>query len=88
MIVKIDKSLEKDVKKIKDASVKQALHTLIIQLQQANKLSDIQNIKKLQGTKNFYRIRIGDYRLGLIVTGFEIELIRFLHRKEIYRYFP
>ena len=48
----------------------------------------IKNIKKLKGHHDFYRIRIGDYRIGLESKNKTIELIRFLHRKDIYKYFP
>lgn len=34
------------------------------------------------------RLRIGDYRLGMIVEGEVVEIVRFLHRRDIYRYFP
>jgi mRNA interferase RelE/StbE len=33
-------------------------------------------------------VRIGDYRLGLKISEDAIELIRFLHRRDIYRRFP
>ncbi|MBP1468695.1 type II toxin-antitoxin system RelE/ParE family toxin [Candidatus Chloroploca sp. M-50] len=36
----------------------------------------------------YYRIRIGDYRLGLFVEDDTITVVRFLHRRDIYRYFP
>jgi mRNA interferase RelE/StbE len=36
----------------------------------------------------FYRVRIGDYRIGLELAGDELIFVRCLHRKEIYRYFP
>ncbi len=35
-----------------------------------------------------YRIRVSDYRVGIEVNGNEIEVMRVLHRKEFYRYFP
>lgn len=38
--------------------------------------------------ERYYRIRVGDYRLGLALEGDTVILVRFLHRKEIYRYFP
>ncbi|WP_079720471.1 type II toxin-antitoxin system RelE family toxin [Salegentibacter holothuriorum] len=58
------------------------------QLQNTENLSQ-QPIKKLKGFKDFYRIRIGDYRLGVKkLTDQEILLVRFLQRKEIYKYFP
>lgn len=61
MIVLIDKSLEKDVKKIKVKSVLLLLSKVIDEIQSAKSLAYIRHIKKLQGAKNFYRIRIGEY---------------------------
>ncbi len=49
---------------------------------------EITNIKKLQGYDNAYRIRVGDYRVGIIFDGETAIFERVLHRKEIYRYFP
>lgn len=46
------------------------------------------NLKKLKGGGNYYRIRVGEYRIGIIVEGDAITFVRCLHRKEIYRYFP
>ncbi|NPA92437.1 MAG: type II toxin-antitoxin system RelE/ParE family toxin, partial [Chloroflexi bacterium] len=37
---------------------------------------------------SFYRIRLGDYRLGLEIEGDTVVFVRFLHRRDIYRYFP
>ena len=88
MIIKIDKSFEKDVKSINSQLTNKTLIKIINELQTANKISDISNLKKIQGTNNYYRIRIGDYRLGMIIIKTEIQLIRLLHRKDIYRYFP
>lgn len=36
----------------------------------------------------FYRIRIREYLLGLEVEDGTVTMIRCLHRKEVYRYFP
>ena len=35
-----------------------------------------------------YRIRVGDYRLGLVFDGGTMTFVRCLNRREIYRYFP
>lgn len=51
-------------------------------------LQDIPNVKAMHGYENRYRIRVGDYRIGVEVTENSIEVIRVLHRKEFYRYFP
>ncbi|HAO49122.1 MAG TPA: hypothetical protein DCR35_07360 [Runella sp.] len=43
----------------------------------------------MQGFQSFYRIRMGDYRVGFELTDpTTILLIMVAHRKEIYRYFP
>ena len=88
MIVKIDKSFEKDSNKIKDKSILNKIASCVEQVRQSVKVSDITNLKKLKGFTNEYRIRIGDYRIGIIIKDNIIEFIRILHRKDIYRYFP
>lgn len=40
------------------------------------------------GEDRYYRIRMGDYRLGIIVEGEVVTFVRFLHRRDIYGYFP
>jgi mRNA interferase RelE/StbE len=51
-------------------------------------ISQIQNLKKLKGFKEFYRIRFGDYRIGIKIINDELSFERILHRKEIYKLFP
>lgn len=51
-------------------------------------LSALTNVKKLQGYGDAYRIRVGDYRIGLTFDGETVTFRRVLHRKDIYRYFP
>ena len=48
----------------------------------------IVNLKKLKGFKTAYRIRIGDYRIGVFIDGDIVEFARVVHRKDIYRLFP
>ena len=45
----------------------------------------------MQGYSTRYHIRVGDYRIGIEISGNSgntVEVIRTLHRKEFYRYFP
>lgn len=46
--------------------------------------------QKLSGYQTYYKIRVGDYRIGLYVVTNErlVEFQRVLHRREIYRKFP
>jgi mRNA interferase RelE/StbE len=88
MQVRIDKSFRKDVKKVTDKRVLKRIALIIRQVQQAEDISRINNIKKLTGSKDHYRIRIGDYRVGLIISENSVDFIRFLHRRDIYKFFP
>jgi len=51
-------------------------------------LHDLKHLKKISPSRNHSHLKLGDYRLGLTTTGNTVTLVRFLHRKEIYRYFP
>lgn len=83
----IDKSFEKDTAKI-DRKLKLAIVAVIEEVQNAKKLSDLTECKKLKGSKNAYRIRIGDYRLGFVFEQQTIIFVRFLPRDKIYDFFP
>ena len=88
MEIKIDKSFQKDTRSIKDKSVLQKIANTIANIQRAQSLEEIKHLRKIRGTSSMYRIRIGDYRLGIIITESGVEFIRCLHRKDIYKYFP
>ena len=88
MLVKIDKSFQKDVKRIKENNILKRIAATIRHVQKAENISDIRNLKKLAGSNNDFRIRIGDYRIGLIISEDSVEFVRFLHRKDIFKYFP
>jgi len=88
MKVKIDKSFQRDVKKVADKKLRSKIAACIESLLFSKTISEIQNIKKLKVRGNYYRIRIGQYRIGMLVDGDEIILIRFLHRRDVYKYFP
>ena len=51
-------------------------------------ISGIPNIKKLQSGENDYRLRMGSLRIGFSKHEDIIIFKRFLHRKDIYKYFP
>lgn len=88
MKVEFLRSFSKDLDVINSKSVKLSLLKIIELLENANDLSGIPNIKKLKGFRNAYRIRIGDYRLGFFADHSNVQLARFLHRKNIYKLFP
>ena len=82
------KSLEKDLKKIKDKKILQNLSQIFIGLELADSLFTIGNVKKISGHPEAYRIRVGDYRLGIYYADEIITVVRFLKRNDIYKLFP
>lgn len=81
-------SFLKDLNHIKEKRVKRKISTAITEAKAASSLSDIRNVKKMEGVENYYRVRIGDYRIGVKLQGKTLVFLRCLHRKDIYRYFP
>lgn len=49
---------------------------------------EINHLKKMEGYSHYYRIKQGDYRIGIKIEADTIVFMRVLHRKEIYREFP
>jgi mRNA interferase RelE/StbE len=88
MNVEFRKSFEKDLRQIKGAELLQKIQAVIEEVEAADSLTSLTNVKKLKAEGNYYRIRIGDYRIGLSVGENSVAFVRILHRKEIYRYFP
>jgi len=88
MVVKIDKSFKKDTNKILDQKLLIRVADSILNTRKASDPSQITKIKKLKGSTHHYRIKIGDYRLGIIISGSGVEFIRCLHRRDIYKFFP
>ena len=78
----------RDIKKLKDKEQAARLKEIISEIKAVNSISEIKNIRKIEGSPNHYRIKTGDYRIGLVLFGEKIVLVRCLNRKEIYRYFP
>jgi mRNA interferase RelE/StbE len=79
----------KDLKQLKSSTSYQRIYELAFTtLEAINTLEEIPNIKAMRGYSGRYRIRIGDYRMGIEVNGDAIEVMRVLHRREFYRYFP
>jgi len=89
MKVKFDKSFIKAIDKIKDASLLKRIESVIYKIEAVDSIDKLSNTKKLIGYTTYYRIKIGDYRIGLeLINSTEVRLISVLHRKDIYNKFP
>ena len=60
-------SFEKDLSRIRQNHLKLAIEKLILTTEKAEKLKEIPHLKKLSGHKSAYRIKLGDYRIGIFV---------------------
>jgi len=89
MEIIFDRSFSKSLNKLTDQDIKAKIEQVIIEAEAADSLIDIANIKKMQGFKSFYRIRVGDYRIGIeLENNAALRFIVVLHRKDIYKKFP
>jgi len=81
-------SFLKAIKKINDNQLRVDITNAILNAESAEKIKQISNIKKLKGYKQYYRIRIGNYRIGIKIEAETIYFVDIDHRKNIYRIFP
>ncbi len=54
----------------------------------AKTIADIRGLKKMTGYKNAYRIKIGDFRIGVYIEANTVIFDKVAHRKDIYNEFP
>jgi len=87
MNAEVRQSFEKDALKL-PSKIQKEIAAVILEIENAEKLSSLKACKKLTGYKTAYRIRIGNYRIGFFFENNTVELVRVLARKDMYRYFP
>lgn len=51
-------------------------------------IASIGTLEKLKGYSNYYKMRFGNYRVGVSYSNDILTFERVLHRRDIYRYFP
>jgi mRNA interferase RelE/StbE len=81
-------SFLRDVRKLPDDAVREQVRDTILMVEVALDLRSVPNLKKLSGGGPYYRIRVGDYRIGMRLEDDVVTFVRVLPRKDIYRYFP
>lgn len=88
MKVEFRDSFAKDLKSVKDKGLLRRAKEVIESVENANTLDELHNLKKLKGSGNYFRLRAGDYRVGIALEDNTVIFVRFLNRKDIYKYFP
>lgn len=88
MKVEYHKSFERDLRRVRDRNLLDRVKTVLIVLEDSETLESLTNIKAMKGHPEYFRVRIGDFRLGLKRIDGGVRIIRFLSRADIYRKFP
>ncbi len=88
MIYNFEKSFIRDFRNIKSKKLAKEILETINQVSRAETILEIEKIKRLSGYRDAYRIRSGDYRIGVIIKDGIVTFVAFAHRNEIYKRFP
>lgn len=78
----------RDIDKLSVQSVRTEVIKAIKNVEESSSPAGIRGLKKLSGCKNAFRIKIGDYRIGIFIEKDIVEFARVVHRKDIYKVFP
>ncbi|MCU0786292.1 MAG: type II toxin-antitoxin system RelE/ParE family toxin [Verrucomicrobia bacterium] len=88
MNTRFRESFDQDLSALTDAGLRRRIRRVIEQVEAAQTFQQIPNLKRLDARGKYYRIRVGDYRIGFVFEQSAVTFVRCLNRKEIYRYFP
>ena len=82
------KKFLKDIEHIQDKKARKNIEEVINSIKCCGSVSDLTGVRKMTGYENYYRLRIGDYRLGFKLENNTLFFFIFNDRKEIYTVFP
>ncbi|MCA6380017.1 MAG: type II toxin-antitoxin system RelE/ParE family toxin [Cytophagales bacterium] len=88
MITAFKKSFLKSVQSVRDKKLRELIVQCINEVETASAIQSVSNIKRLKGHREYYRIRLGNYRIGLKVESDVVLFVVFENRKDIYKNFP
>jgi len=81
-------SFARDLRKLRDEEMRRRVQQLILLVENASSLDDVPGAKRLQHQGVYFCVRLGDYRVGIVLDDNTVTFVRFLYRRDIYRYFP
>jgi mRNA interferase RelE/StbE len=81
-------SFAKDLRGVGAKGLLGRVREVIEAVEKADSLAELSHLKKLRGGGNYFRVRVGDYRVGVSLEGDTVVFVRFLNRKDVYKYFP
>jgi len=62
-------SFARDLRGLRDKKLLSRVKDAIEAVEKADTLSALPNLKKLRGDKNYFRLKVGDYRIGLAIES-------------------
>jgi len=89
MKIEYEKRFLKELFKLQDKQIKEMVEKFVFnELPLFNSLRDAQKIEKMSGYKEYYKVRFGNYRIGIKKENETIIIKTIKHRREIYKFFP
>ena len=87
--VEYTKRFLKELSRLPD-SVQARAESIVFQGLKSENPFGLRYVEKMKGYSDKYKIRIGDYRIGINIDSASRRIIcqRIAHRREIYRIFP
>jgi mRNA interferase RelE/StbE len=83
------KTFLKDLSKVRSDSRERIEKLVFDKIPNSDKSLQTLDIRKMKGYEDYYRIRLGDYRIGCkIEEGHKIIFYRIKNRNDIYKVFP
>ena len=82
------KKFSRDLDKIKQPKDLKSIAAVIELVKSVDIIEEVPGVKKLTGFEEAFRVRSGNYRIGVFVEGNIIQFARVAHRKDIYKIFP
>ncbi len=88
MTIEIRKKFLKELSKLPTDYSESIEKFVFEELQTYKSLSEVGKVEKMTGYKNYFKVRFGNYRVGLKKENDTVIVEIVKHRKEIYKYFP
>ncbi len=88
MEVAFTPGFNKIVSKLRDRKLKDTIIEAIENIKAASKPNNIHNLEDIKGFKTYFRVRIGDYRIGIRIVHNKVYFITVGHRGDFYKLFP
>ncbi len=88
MKVEYRKRFLKELSKIPSPIRKEIETFIFVDYSSLKTILDTPKIERMKGYPDYFKVRLGSYRVGLKFEDDKLIFERVLHRKDIYRYFP